>query len=67
MPFRSIFIAIVVGSSLILAALIVNRARPARETGQELPAFTQATGRCAQCHREETAAVVHQRPLVLQE
>ena len=37
-----------------------NRARPTRETGQGLPAFTQATGRCAQCHREETAAVVHQ-------
>ena len=60
MPFRSIFIAVVIGSSLILAALMVNRARPARETGQPLPAFTQATGRCAQCHRAETSAVVHQ-------
>ena len=60
MPFRSIFISVVIGSSLILAALMVNRARPARETSQSAPAFVQASGRCAQCHREETAAVVHQ-------
>ena len=60
MPFRSIFISVVIGSSLILAALIVNRARPARETNQSAAAFVQASGRCAQCHREETAAVVHQ-------
>ena len=60
MPFRSIFIACLIGSSLILSALIVNRARPARDTAASVPAFTQATGRCAQCHREETSAVVHQ-------
>ena len=60
MPFKSIFIAFVIGSSLIVAALMVNRARPAGDTNQPLAAFTQATGRCAQCHREETSAVVHQ-------
>ena len=60
MPFRSIFIACLIGSSLVLSALIVNRARPLRDPAPSVPAFTQATGRCAQCHREETAAVVHQ-------
>ena len=60
MPFRSIFISVVIGSSLILAALVINNARPARQTSEPLPAFAQATGRCAQCHREETGAVVHQ-------
>ena len=60
MPVRSIFISVVIGSSLILAALVINNARPARQTSESLPAFAQATGRCAQCQREETGAVVHQ-------
>ena len=60
MPFRSVFIAVTLGSGLVLAALLVNNARPASETRQPRPELVRATGRCAQCHREETAAVVHQ-------
>lgn len=60
MPFKSIFIAFVIGSCLIVAAVMVNRSRPVSATRPPVAAFTEAEGRCAQCHREETAAVVHQ-------
>lgn len=60
MPFKSIFIAFFIGSSLIVAAMMVNRGRPLSDTRPSVAEFTEATGRCAQCHREETAAVVHQ-------
>ena len=58
MSFKSIFISIFVGTSLILAALIINSRRPAVETSQPTPEFIRATGKCAECHRRETAAVV---------
>ncbi len=60
MPFKSIFVAVTIGGALILAALMLNRARPPQEASQPLPELVRATGRCSQCHREETAAIVHQ-------
>ncbi len=60
MQFRSVFIAVFIGTSLIVAALLINRARPARETDQPSAAFVRATGKCAECHAEETGAIVHQ-------
>ena len=60
MPFRSVFIAVTISGGLLLAALLINSARPASEIGQPRPELVRATGRCAQCHREETPAVVHQ-------
>ncbi len=60
MAFRSIFIAVTIGGALLLGALMVSRARPPGETSSPLPELVRATGRCAQCHREETAAIVHQ-------
>ena len=60
MPFKSIFIAVVLGTALIAAAMIFNAKRPARETEQPKAEFVRATGKCAACHRRETAAVVHQ-------
>ncbi len=60
MQFRNVFIAIFIGSSLILAAVLVNRARPRVETSQPSADFVRATGRCASCHVEETGAIVHQ-------
>ncbi len=59
MPFKSIFVAVTIGGALILAALMLNRARPPQEASQPLPELVRATGRCSQCHREETAAIVH--------
>ena len=60
MPFRSVFIAVTISGGLLLAALLINNARPESEVGQPRPELVRATGRCAQCHREETPAVVHQ-------
>ena len=58
--FKSVFIAIFIGSSLIIAALIFNAKRPAQETEQPKVEFVRSTGKCATCHRKETSAVVHQ-------
>lgn len=58
MSFRSIFIAVFLGTALIAAALIVNSRRPAVETEQPSAALVRATGKCAECHRRETEAMV---------
>ena len=60
MSFRSVFIAIFIGTSLIVAALIVNRQRPPGDTSRSSPQHIKATGKCAECHRQETSAIVHQ-------
>jgi len=58
MSFQSIFIAVFIGAALIVAAFLLNARRPAMETAQPTPAFVRATGKCATCHRQETAAIV---------
>lgn len=60
MSFKSIFISVFLGSSLIVVALIFNAKRPPTETSQPSPDFVRATGKCAACHRRETAAIIHQ-------
>ncbi len=60
MRFRSVFVAVFIGTSLVMAAVLINRARPAVETAQPSADFVRATGRCASCHLEETGAIVHQ-------
>ncbi|WP_394842378.1 hypothetical protein LZC95_35575 [Pendulispora brunnea] len=58
MPFKSVFIAVFLGTALIVAALLVNARRPEVERQQPTPALAKATGKCAECHRRETSAVV---------
>lgn len=58
--FRSIVIAVVLGTSLVVAAFLVNRKRPAVERGQPTAEHVKATGKCADCHRRETSAIVDQ-------
>lgn len=60
MSFKSIFISVFLGTALIVTALIFNAKRPLTETDQPSPDFVRATGKCATCHRRETAAVIHQ-------
>lgn len=58
--FRAVFIAVVVGTALVVAAFLVNQRRPAVERHQPTAAAVTATGKCAECHRHETSAIVHQ-------
>lgn len=60
MEFRSVFIAIVIGGALIVAAFLLNAQRPENEVAYPAPEFVRASGKCAECHRSETAAIVHQ-------
>ena len=60
MSFKSIFISVFLGTSLIVVALIFNAKRPITETSQPSADFVRATGKCAACHRRETAAIIHQ-------
>lgn len=60
MSFRGVFAAVFLGTALIVAAVMVNAKRPARDTTQPSPAFVKATGKCAECHQRETSAVVHE-------
>ena len=50
MSFRSVFIAVVIAFALILAAFLINRARPKVETEQPNAELVRATGKCAECH-----------------
>src|SRR5262249_12186448 len=60
MAFRSVFIAVVVSFALIVAAFLVNRARPAVETAQPSAAFVRASGKCAECHSRQQYSIVHE-------
>ncbi len=50
----------VFSTSLVVTALIVNSWRPKYQTAQPTAAFVRATGKCAECHMQETSAVVHE-------
>jgi hypothetical protein len=58
MSFRSVFIAIFIGTALIVAALVVNARRPAVEVQQPTAQLVEASGKCAECHARETSAIV---------
>jgi hydroxylamine dehydrogenase len=60
MSFRSVFIAVVIAFALIIGAFLVNRARPAVESGQPSASLARATGKCAECHMQQQYAVVHE-------
>src|SRR5579863_5385079 len=60
MSFRSVFIAVVIAFTLILAAFLLNRARPKAETEQPSADLVRATGKCAECHARTQYSVVHE-------
>jgi hydroxylamine dehydrogenase len=60
MSFRSVFVAVIIAFALILAAFLVNRARPKAETAQPNAVFVRATGKCAECHSRTQYSVVHE-------
>ncbi|HEV2400946.1 MAG TPA: multiheme c-type cytochrome [Candidatus Sulfotelmatobacter sp.] len=60
MSFRSVFIAVVIAFALILAAFLINRARPKVETEQPTADLVRASGKCAECHARTQYSVVHE-------
>jgi formate-dependent nitrite reductase cytochrome c552 subunit len=60
MTFRSVFIAVILTSALIVGGLILHSKRPQWELQQPGPQFVRATGKCAECHARETSAIVHE-------
>src|ERR1700722_19567213 len=60
MSFRSVFMAVVIAFALILAAFLINRARPQVETEQPSADLVRATGKCAECHARAQYSVVHE-------
>jgi mono/diheme cytochrome c family protein len=60
MKFKHVFIAVAVGTALVVAALLINQARPPVDSEQPTETAVKATGKCASCHRRETEAIVHQ-------
>jgi len=65
MSFRPVFIAVTIAFALILAAFLINRARPRVETEQATGALVRATGKCAECHARTQYSVVHEYELSL--
>jgi len=65
MSFRSVFIAVVIAFALILAAFLINRARPSGETEQPTAELVRATGKCAECHTRTQYSVVHEYEMSL--
>jgi nitrate/TMAO reductase-like tetraheme cytochrome c subunit len=63
MTFRSVFIAVAIAFALIVAAFLINRARPKEETQQASAAMVRATGKCAECHLRTEYSVVHEYEL----
>ena len=60
MPFRNVFIALVIAFALIVGAFLVHRARPRTEVDQPNVAFVKASGKCAECHSRQQYSIVHE-------
>ena len=60
MSFRGVFIALVLSTGMIVSAFMLQSARPRNEVARASAALVKATGKCADCHRHETSAVVHE-------
>src|SRR3954469_11212190 len=60
MPFRGVFIAVVMSTAMVVSAFVIQSRRPRIEVDRATPALVRATGKCADCHRHETSAVVHE-------
>jgi hypothetical protein len=60
MSFRGIFLAVLLATAMIVSAFLINARRPSVETAQPRAQLVKATGKCAECHRHETVAVVHE-------
>src|SRR5690348_1016256 len=48
--FRSVFIAVVIGTALLVGAFMLNWYRPRIVTEQPTAELVRASGKCAECH-----------------
>jgi hypothetical protein len=60
MSFRGVFIAVFLGTALVMAAFALNARRPQKDLRQPGVQFIKATGKCAECHRHETSGMVEE-------
>ncbi len=60
MSYRGVFVAVLLGTALLVSALLVHERRPPTEVDRPTAALVRATGKCAECHRRETSSVVHE-------
>ena len=60
MNFRAVFIALVIGTALIVSAYVINSHRPSIVVGQPNADFVKASGKCAECHRNAQYSIVHE-------
>lgn len=65
MSFRGLFIAVMLSTAMIVSAFMIQSQRPRQEVARQSPALVRATGRCADCHRKETSAVIHEYEMSL--
>ena len=65
MSFRSVFLGVVIAFALVIAAFLINRARPKVETEQPSAEFIRASGKCAECHLRTQYSIVHEYEMSL--
>ncbi len=63
MSFRAVFIALVIGVSLVAAAYTINWYRPRIVTEQPTASLVRASGKCAECHANLQYSIVHEYEL----
>lgn len=60
MKFANVFVAVIIGATLITLVVMINSFRPAVVTKQPSPEFVRATGKCAECHSRTQYSIVHE-------
>lgn len=60
MNFRAVFMALVIATGLVVAAYLINSQRPRLAVEQPNVSLIKATGKCAECHRNNQYSIVHE-------
>jgi len=60
MNFRHVFIALVIGTALVVSAYVINSQRPRVVVDQPNADYVKASGKCAECHRNSQYSIVHE-------
>ena len=63
MPFRNVFIAVTIGTALLVAAFMINENRPPVVTEQPTASLVRTSGKCAECNSNQRYSVVHEYEL----